>query len=286
MAGEPSSWVTPKSIIKKRKKRKTIDPINSTFEFKSDTPTRTQSGIGNVEKFNPFKGKSNTNANNDKPKQSTIGLGINFNKKIDQSSNEFLDALGETARIAPGLAAKTCSETAEDKLRLRLKRGAADRIKDRSIPQPDDDEARDGFIPQNNIQKFGVPPLDVSIKSSIKIKLRDLSGFKRIKAVDWARAMTHLPPESDIQKLTKSCIYHIWPTKLSDSVYPRFGKEINAPLGRNYEAEWVEFNQTLSSIFSAIKYRLHNYFYLFAQNFNLFIFRSTQNTEGNYDSFI
>jgi len=67
------------------------------------------------------------------------------------------------------------------------------------LPSRNDDEtARDGFIPQNEVLKRKYPPLDLSIKSQIKIDMGDTNCFRRIKQFDWAKAAANVAP--DIEK--------------------------------------------------------------------------------------
>ena len=61
----------------------------------------------------------------------------------------------------------------------------------------DDDTARDGFIPQNNIIKRKYPPLDLSIKSQMKIDMGDTNCFRRVKQFDWAKAAANFPPDEE-----------------------------------------------------------------------------------------
>ena len=61
----------------------------------------------------------------------------------------------------------------------------------------DDDDARDGFTPQNDVEKTKYPPLDFSIKTQMKIEMGDCSCFRRVKQLDWAKAVAKVPPDSD-----------------------------------------------------------------------------------------
>ena len=213
-----------------------------------------------------------------------------------------MEALSDTTggSITKGLEAKTTSKTMEQRLRERITQGQSHQRKKAldDTPRMDDDCARDGFFPQQQTKKLPLPTLDLSIKQTMKIHLKDTSSFRRIKSVDWARAAAQIKPETDVQELTAASTYYIWPTKLTESVYPRYGRNDFVKGIPEYESEWIQFQQTISSLFSgmdrivvignslfqkpafiapykALKFGIHNYFYVFASNFSALIFRSS-----------
>ena len=214
--------------------------------------------------------------------------------------------------VTKGLEAKTTNKTMEQRLKERISQGQSHQRKKAldDTPRMDDDCARDGFFPQQQTKKLPLPTLDLSIKQTMKIHLKDTSSFRRIKSVDWARAAAQIKPETDVQELTTASTYYIWPTKLTESVYPRYGRNDFIKGTPEYESEWIQFQQTISSLFSgmvnknlngipvygkrhrifrtliysnkALKFGIHNYFYVFASNFSALIFRSSCSpSDGN-----
>ena len=170
-----------------------------------------------------------------------------------------MDALSDAngSSITKGLEAKTTSKTMEQRLRERISQGQSHQRKKAldDAPRMDDDCARDGFFPQQQIKKLPLPTLDLSIKQTMKIHLKDTSSFRRIKSVDWARAAAQIKPETDVQELTTASTYYIWPTKLTESVYPRYGRNDFVKGVPEYESEWIQFQQTISSLFSGMDYK-------------------------------
>ena len=170
-----------------------------------------------------------------------------------------MDALSDTtgSSITKGLEAKTTSMTMEQRLRERISQGQSHQRKKAldDAPRMDDDCARDGFFPQQQTKKLPLPTLDLSIKQTMKIHLKDTSSFRRIKSVDWARAAAQIKPETDVQELTAASTYYIWPTKLTESVYPRYGRNDFVKGIPEYESEWIQFQQTISSLFSGMDYK-------------------------------
>ena len=170
-----------------------------------------------------------------------------------------MEALSDTTggSITKGLEAKTTSKTMEQRLRERISQGQSHQRKKAldDAPRMDDDCARDGFFPQQQTKKLPLPTLDLSIKQTMKIHLKDTSSFRRIKSVDWARAAAQIKPETDVQELTTASTYYIWPTKLTESVYPRYGRNDFVKGVPEYESEWIQFQQTISSLFSGMDYK-------------------------------
>ena len=166
-----------------------------------------------------------------------------------------MEALDERGtRVTKGLEAKTTSMTVEQRLKERIMQGQSHQRKKAldDAPRMDDDCARDGFFPQQQT-KLPLPTLDLSIKQTMKIHLKDTSSFRRIKSVDWARAAAQIKPETDVQELTTASTYYIWPTKLTESVYPRYGRNDFIKGTPQYESEWIQFQQTISSLFSGMR---------------------------------
>ena len=64
------------------------------------------------------------------------------------------------------------------------------------LPRNDDETARDGFHAQNQLLKLRQPPLDLSIKNQMKVNMGDVSLFRRVKQIDWAKAVAQSPPDA------------------------------------------------------------------------------------------
>jgi len=264
-----SEWVTPKLVVKRR--RKTTSARPEKIERTIDSCLEKENV--NNPKFNPFQSKAKTTR-----RQSTIGFGSIVNEKDENAESEFMEALSDRGTyVTKGLEAKTTNKTMEQRLKERISQGQSHQRKKAldDTPRMDDDCARDGFFPQQQTKKLPLPTLDLSIKQTMKIHLKDTSSFRRIKSVDWARAAAQIKPETDVQELTTASTYYIWPTKLTESVYPRYGRNDFIKGTPEYESEWIQFQQTISSLFSALKFGIHNYFYVFASNFSALIFRSS-----------
>ena len=63
------------------------------------------------------------------------------------------------------------------------------------LPRNEDEAARDGFIAQNQVLRFRQPPFDMSLKNQMKVNMGDVSLFRRVKQIDWAKAVSQVPPD-------------------------------------------------------------------------------------------
>ena len=78
------------------------------------------------------------------------------------------------------------------------RRATISSVDDLNPPRMDDDDtARDGFTPQNDIMKLKHPPVDFSIKTQMKLSMGDCNCFRRVKQIDWAKAVSRALPDLD-----------------------------------------------------------------------------------------
>jgi len=278
--GGEAEWVTPKKIIKKRRKTS----IAKFHQSKSvAAQISSESGHENqqeVQRFNPFSSSQTKTTTPTTNTNGSFAFDAGKTSKIsEEKAGDFFNALSEqSGNITKGLEASKVTLSMEQKLHNRILKGQTarrSRINDVD-EQPvcaDDECARDGFAISRQPERLNTIPLDLSIKSQIRFKLRDTSSFKRIKTLDWSRACAQMAPETDAQLLTTSAIYYIWPTMLTDKVYPRFGG-LGIGTALNFDATWAEFSKTLPAIFASLKFGLHHYFYVFHANFTVLILRT------------
>lgn len=266
-------WVNPKSVIKRRREKrktlghKTFGPNRSTDEKENNKPK--------TEKFNPFAVQVEKSESRS---PDSIGLGstdsysndsAEVNGKPKQES-EFLSALenhGMVTKLPDAIVPSY--EMLFNRRHIARRRATLSHLSDLH-----DDTARDGFKPQNVLDRQKSLPVDLSIKTKMKFSISDTACVRRIKKEDWSTAIVRAQPDPNktSQKLASACVYYIWPGTIGKPCYPRYNNDFEPSNHQHRPEYWSEFETTIDSAFASLKSGFLPMFYIFHRQYSVIFY--------------